>query len=217
MARLNIRWESTSSVAPQAAATGDAQAADAEAGKRYAERPMLVYVTSDDATDSVTRKLEDVAFADERIGIGSKFFRCVKITAGNALQDRLLKDNGDSTPRLLFVKRDYTVVATLEKKKLKPGTIVKSMAKLARGEYKDNFSSMVSNYAKLLNELDRLDGVRAQNAETARKLKEKPSASKQKKLEKDIAEYEKKMEDWKKAEEKLLAFKAKPIKKPAST
>ena len=177
---------------------------------------MLVYVTSDDATDSVTRKLEDVAFADERIGIGSKFFRCVKITAGNALQDRLLKDNGDATPRLLFVKRDYTVVATLEKKKLKPGTIVKSMAKLARTEYKDSFSSMVSKYGKLLNELDRLDGVRAQNAETARKLKEKPNASKAKKLEKDIAEYEKKMEDWKKAEEKLLAFKAKPIKKPAA-
>jgi len=216
MARLNIRWQSTNSVAPQAASTGDAQSADADAGKRYAERPMLVYVTSDDATDSVTRKLEDVAFADERIGIGSKFFRCVKITAGNALQDRLLKDNGDATPRLLFVKRDYTVVATLEKKKLKPGTIVKTMARLARTEYKDSFSSMVSKYGKLLNELDRLDGVRAQNAETARKLKEKPNASKAKKLEKDIAEYEKKMEDWKKAEEKLLAFKAKPIKKPAA-
>ena len=217
MARLNIRWEGKSSVAPQAASTGDAQSADESAGKRYAERPMLVYVTSDDATDSTARKLEDVAFADERIGIGSKFFKCVKITAGNALQDRLLKEHGKATPRLLFIKRDYTVVATLENKKLKPGTIVKAMSKLARAEYKDNFSSMVSSYGKLLNELDRLDGVRAQNAESARKLQEKPSASKQKKLEKDIAKYEKSMEAWKKAEEKLLAFKEKPLKKPAST
>ena len=94
---------------------------------------------------------------------------------------------------------------------------VSNMAKLARAEYKDNFSSMVSKYGKLLNELDRLDGVRTQNAETARKLQEKPSASKQKKLEKDIAEYEKAMEEWKKAEEALLTFKPKPLKKPAST
>ena len=216
MARLNIRWDSKSEVAPKAATTGDA-AADATAGRRYAERPMLVYVTSDDATDTLTRKLEDVGFADERVGIGSKFFHCIKVTNGNALQDRLLKDHGKTTPRLLFVKRDYTVIATLEKKKLKAGTIVKSMAKLAKSEYKDSFSSMVSKYGKLLNELDRLEGVRGQISEMERKLKEKPSASKEKKLEKEKAEYDKSMDTWKKKEEKLLAFKAKPIKKPAST
>jgi hypothetical protein len=216
MARLNIRWETKSTVAPQAATTGDAQAADAAAGSMFAERPMLIYVTSDDATDSTTRKLEDVAFADERIGIGTKFFMCVKVTSGNALQDRLLKETGESTPRLVFVTREYKVLATLDEKKLKPGTIVKTMAKLAQAEYKDNFSSMVSNYAKLLNELDRLDGVRTQNEEAAKKLQEKPNASKQKKLEKDVAEYEKSMEAWKKSEEKLLEFKPKPLKKPAA-
>lgn len=218
MARLNIRWESKSTVAPKAATTGETQAeAEATAALMNAERPMLIYVTSDDATDSETRKLEDVAFADERIGIGSKFFQCIKVTNGNALQDRLLKENGEATPRLVFVTRDYKVLATLDNKKLKPGTIVKTMAKLARAEYKDSFSSMVSNYAKLLNELDRLDGVNTQNAEAAKKLQEKPNASKQKKLDRDIAEYEKAMEEWKKAEEKLLAFKPKPLKKPAAT
>lgn len=218
MALLNIRWETKSTVAPKATTTGDTQAeAEAAAALMHAERPMLIYITNDDATDSTTRKLEDVAFADERIGIGSKFFQCVKVTNGNALQDRLLKETGEATPRLLFVTREYKVLATLDGRKLKPGTIVKTMAKLARAEYKDNFSSMVSKYAKLLNELDRLDGVRTQNEEAAKKLQEKPNASKQKKLDKDIADYNKSMEDWKKAEEKLLAFKAKPLKKPAST
>ena len=215
MALLRIKWESKSSVAPQAASTGDA-AADAEAGKRYAERPMLVYVAGDDATDSITRKLEDVGFADERVGIGSKFFRCIKVTTGNALQDRLLKEHGKATPRLLFVRRDYTVIATLEKKKLSSGSIVKSMARLAREEYKDSFSSMVSKYGKLLNERDRLDGVSTQLAEKARKLQEKPNASKEKKLAKQKAAFEKSMETWKKSEQKLLEFKAKPIKKPAA-
>jgi hypothetical protein len=218
MARLNIRWETKSTVAPKAATTGDTQAeAEAAAASTHADRPMLIYVTSDDATDSTTRKLEDVAFADERVGIGSKFFQCVKVTNGNALQDRLLKETGDSTPRLIFVTREYEVMATLDDRKLKPGTIVKTMAKLARAEYKDNFSSMVSKYAKLLNELDRLDGVRTRNEETARKLQEKPNASKQKKHEREVAEYNEAMENWKKEEEKLLEFKPKPLKKPAST
>jgi len=217
MALLRIKWESKSTVAPQAASTGEATAdADANVGKRYAERPMLVYVAGDDATDSLTRKLEDIGFADERVGIGSKFFRCIKVTGGNALQDRLLKEHGKTTPRLLFIKRDYTVIATLEKRKLKSGSIVKAMARLAREEYKDSFSSMVSNYAKLLNERDRLDGVSTQLAEKARKLQAKPNASKEKKLNRDKAAFEKAMESWKKSEEKLLAFRAKPIKKPAA-
>ena len=215
MGLLRIKWEPKDEVAPQAASTGDA-VANADAGKRYAERPMLVYITNDDATDTLTRKLEDIGFADERVGIGSKFFRCIKVTAGNAMQDRLLKEHGKKTPRLLFIKRDYTVVSTLESKKLKPGNIVKSMARLAKSEYKDSFGTMVSKYAKLLNELDRLEGVKAQLADKARKLQEKPNASKEKKLAREKAEYDKSMTEWKKSEQALLSFKPKAIKKAAA-
>ena len=120
MARLNIKWDSKSEVAPRAAATGDANA-DANAGKRYADRPMLIYVMSDDATDTIQRKLEDIAFADERVGIGSKFFHCIKMSAGNAMQDRLVNANGKATPRLLFVKRDFTVTDAPGKCKARTG------------------------------------------------------------------------------------------------
>ena len=174
---------------------------------------MLVYVTSDDATNSISRKLEDVGFADERVAIGSKFFKCVKISAGNALQDRLIKVNGKSTPRLLFVKRDYSVMATLERKNLSGGKIVKAMAKLARSEYKNSFDSMVSSYSKLLNELDRLEGKKAQIADNERRLREKPNKSKAKKIEREKVKYEKAVDAWKKKEGKLLAFKSKPMKK----
>ena len=213
MALLRINWDTRASVAPQAAATGDAVATDANAGSRFLERPMLVYVTSDDATNSISRKLEDVGFADERVAIGSKFFKCVKISAGNALQDRLIKANGKATPRLLFVKRDYTVMATLERKNLSGGKIVKAMAKLARSEYKNSFDSMVSSYAKLLNELDRLEGKKAQIADNERRVREKPNKSKAKKIEREKVKYDKAVAEWKAKEEKLLAFKPKALKK----
>ena len=213
MALLRIQWDSRSSVAPRAAVTGEDAPADPTAGSLYAERPMLIYVTSDDATNSFSRKLEDIGFADERVAVGSKFFKCIKVTTGNALQDRLLKKHGKATPRLLFIRRDYTVMSVLEKRNLSGGKIVKSMARLARAEYKNSFDSMVSSYQKLLNELDRLEGKKAQIADNERRLREKPNKSKAKKIARDKIKYEKSVDAWKKKEEKLLAFKSKPMKK----
>jgi len=211
MARLNIQWKTQSSIAPAAAATGDAKATE-NAGRARADRPMLVYVMSDDATDSNTRKLEDVCFVDERVAIGSKFFDCIKITAGDAMQDRLLSKNGDSAPRLLLVTRDYEVEDVLESRELSSGKVVRAMSSTVRADYANSFDSMVSNYAKLLNELDRLDGKRALIAD--KKKRAGDSKSKLKKVEREEAKLEKEMENWKKKEEKLLAFKLKDAEKP---
>ena len=211
MARLNIQWKTQSSVAIKAAATGDATATE-NAGRARAERPMLVYVMSDDNTDSNTRKLEDICFADERVAIGSKFFDCIKITAGDALQDRLLAAHGDSTPRLLLITRDYDVEEVLEKKELSSGRVVRAMSGTVRKDYSDSFDSMVSNYGKLLNELDRLDGKRALIAD--KKQRAGDNKSKLKKVEREEAKLQKEMESWKQKEEKLLAFKLKDAEKP---
>ena len=51
-----------------------------------AEKPMMIYVTSDDATDGTTRKLEEVVFKGEKLAIGTKFFDCYKISVADALQ-----------------------------------------------------------------------------------------------------------------------------------
>jgi len=213
MARLNIRWQTRSNVAPAAAATGDAEA-NKEAAKRIADKPMLVYVTSDDNTDSTTRKLEDVCFADERISIGAKFFDCIKVTAGNALQDRLLKENGDETPRILLVSRDYEVQDVLEPNSLSSGKIVRAMSRAVRTDYKDSFDRLVSKYAKLLNELDRLDDKRVLIQNKIERAE--GDEYKLKKIERDQKEHEKEMAKWKEKEEKLLAFRLREPAKPKS-
>ena len=173
---------------------------------------MLVYVTSDDNTDAYTRKLEDVCFPDERVAIGSKFFDCIKVTTGNAMQDRLLAKHGKKSPRILVMTRDYEVLDVLEGKKLSSGKLVKAMSKCVGKEYKGSFDSMVSKYAKLLNELDRLEGVKALLAD--KKNRAGDSASKLKKIEREYKKYEADVKKWEAAEKKLLTFKIKEIKKP---
>ena len=176
---------------------------------------MVIYITADDSTNSRVRKLEDIAFKDERVGIGSKFFRLVKVTESNAAQDRLLKEHGKSAPRLLFVKRNYEVVKVLEGKAMSASKINKAMGKLAKSEYKNSFSSMQSKYAKLLNELDRLDGIRTTLAADAKRYNADPKKykAKLKKLAKKQAEYEQKMADWKLSEAAVLEFKLKEAKR----
>jgi hypothetical protein len=129
LARLNINWQSASGVAPTAAATGESvEAAEAQPARAtIADKPMMVYVMSDDPADSETRKLDSVAFAKEQVGVGSKFFNAIKMTSGDAAQDRITKDAGRQVPRIIFLKRDYTLVTVLEGNELSGGGIVKAM------------------------------------------------------------------------------------------
>ena len=179
---------------------------------------MVIFVTSDDESNSNVRKLEDISFKDERVGIGSKFFRCIKISEGDAAQDRLLKKAGKATPRLVFLKRNYEVVAVLERRSLSASKINKAMAKLAKTEYKSSYRSMLSKYAKLLNELDRLDDKRTKLAADEARYASNPRKykSKQKKFLKEKAKFDQEMDAWRKAEAALLEFKLKNPR-PAAT
>jgi len=200
------------SVAPSAASTGGDEAAKAVRNAR-AEKPMMIYITSEEGTDKLTRKLEDVVFANEQLGLGTKFFETIKVSSGNALQDRMLKEAGRSTPRIVFLTRDYKVHAVMQKSKLSAGKLLKAMKSLAKKEYKSSFEKMVRGYTKLLNELDRLEGKKAQIADMRARLQAKPSPSKQRKMERAEKEFQKDMEDWLTREKKILAFKQKAEKK----
>ncbi|HEX5135484.1 MAG TPA: hypothetical protein VFY93_00800 [Planctomycetota bacterium] len=211
MARLGIDWKSASAIAPTAVTTGESEAAaDAkEVRGRFAEHPMMVYVMSDDPTDSATRKLDSVAFAKEQVGIGSKFFECFKMTAGDAAQDRMTKEAGKQIPRIIFMKRDYTVVTVLEGNELSGGGIVKAMQMVVRQEYETNFDTMVRDYISLLNDLDRLESKKAAIEDQKRRVAEKPNKSKEKKIARDEEEYKAEMEAFEAKENKIKQLKAK--------
>jgi hypothetical protein len=175
----------------------------------------MVYVPSDDPTDKTTRKLEQVVFKNEKLGVGAKFFDTIKISAGDALQDRILKEK-NRVPRMVFLKRDYTVHAVLQQRQLTPGKIVKAMKSLVRVEYVNKFDSMVKDYIKLLNELDRLEGRKTQLADTRARLAGKPNRSKAKKLARMEAEYKAERDAWIEKEKQILALQTKD-QRPSET
>jgi len=169
---------------------------------------MIVYVPSDDPTDKTTRKLEQVVFKNEKLGVGAKFFDTIKISVGDALQDRIMKEK-TRVPRMVFLKRDYTVHSVLQQRQLTPGKIIKAMKALVRTEYVNKFDSMVKAYIKLLNELDRLEGRRTQLADTRTRLVAKPNPSKARKLARQEAEYKAERDAWIEKEKQVLALRTK--------
>ena len=214
MAKLSISWQPASVIAPKAVTTGMTEDQSAVAHEMRAEKPMLIWVQDDDPTNKLTRKLESVVFPGERVSVGTKFFKCIKISAGDALQDRILKEHGRSTPRLLLMDREYKVKKVLQGKGISGGKLLKAMKLVVRGEYKTSFDKMVRGYIKLLNDLDRFDSKRSLLADKRARLSAKPSKSKAKKIARDEAKLQKDMEAWEKAEAKLLELRKKGEKKP---
>lgn len=169
---------------------------------------MMVYVPSDDPTDKTTNKLEQVVFKNEKLGVGAKFFDTIKVSAGDALQDRILKTK-TRVPRMVFLRRDYSVHAVLQQRQLTAGKIIRVMKSLVRKEYVNSFDRMVKDYIKLLNELDRLEGRKTQLADTRARLAGKPNRSKAKKLARQEAEYKAERDAWIEKEKKVLELKIK--------
>lgn len=213
MARLSISWRTLNEIAPQAVITGESEE-QAKAASMRAERPMLIYVTSDDPTDKLTRKLEAIVFANEKVGLGVKFFDTIKVANGDAMQDRVLKNHGRLVPRLLFLKRDYAVIKTLQGKQLTAGKMLKAMKRLCKAEYKTNFEKMVRSYTKLLNDLDRLESKKALLADQRRRLQRKPNKTRAKKIARDEKKYEAERDAWREKEAALLKLRRKGESKP---
>jgi hypothetical protein len=220
LARLSINWQTCSALAPSAVTTGEsAEAAPAEQARAMvSDKPMMVYVMSDDPTDGDTRKLDSVAFAKEQVGVGSKFFNPIKMTTGDAAQDRIIKEAGRAVPRIVFLKRDYTVATVLQGNELSGGGIVKAMQQVVAKEYVSNFDAMVKQYISLLNDLDRLESKKAAIEDQKRRVAEKANKSKEVKIARDEAEYKAEMEAFEAKEKKILDLKVKgATETPADT
>jgi hypothetical protein len=213
LAKLSINWETCSEIAPSAVTTGEsAEAAPGQPQAMVSERPMMVYVMSDDPTDKETRSLDAVAFKKDQVAIGAKFFRTVKMTAGDAAQDRILKDAGRKTPRMVFLRRDYTVANVLEGSELSGGSLVKAMQQVVSKEFESpSFDTMVKEYVSLLADLDRLESKKTALEDQKRRLAEKPNKSKEAKIARDEAEYNAEREAWEARETKLKTMKLKGV------
>ena len=175
---------------------------------------MMVLVTDPDPTNKAMRKLEDVVFKNESLAIGTKFFNAIRIGEADAARDRILSEAGKNAPRIIFLRRNYTVSGVVTKHNLKARKITGEMRKLTKKTYVNSFDKMVKGYIKLLTKLDGLESVRQRIADKRSRLIGSTNRSALKKLERDVKKYDKEMEKWSTAEEKLLTFKSKGAKAP---
>jgi hypothetical protein len=204
VALLEIQWRTASSIAPEAVVTGEsAEESVAKQKAMIAEKPMIVYILSDDPTDSDTAKIDQLHLSREQVGVGAKFFDTIKMTSGDAAQDKILKETGRATPRFVFLTREYKVADVLSGNELSGGGVLKAMQSVVRAEYVTNFDAMVKEFIDLLNDLDRLDAKKtALEQKKARKGADK-------KVAKEEAEYQAQMAALEAKKSKLLDLKAK--------
>ena len=123
-----------------------------------ADKPMFIYVT-DGASDGGFDKVEKVILDDNKVLVGMKAFKCVKMSPSDVNDDPLLASEGKELPRFLFVSRDYSKVKVVEGSRMKTKNVYNMMKKFASKEYKTNFDKQIKATLKLLIEFDKINGA----------------------------------------------------------
>ena len=152
--------------------TGKTEEDAAEAPSLFSQldRPTVVFVFgAASADDDTMQKIEDIVFKSEKVGLGMKAFRRIKISPENAEKDALISERGKTVPRLLFIDPVKEKVKVLESKKIKSSTVYGAMKIISKRFYKENLDKVVKRHIKMLNEQDKLAGeMKTLNAKLAR-------------------------------------------------
>jgi len=213
---LTANWGTATRISPNTGATvtGDKASEPESAEKELAEKPLFIYVT-DGSQDGEFDKIEKVILDDNKILVGMKFFKCVKMSPSDVQDDPLLSGQAKENRYFLFVSRDYEKVTALEGAKLKTTTVYSTMKKFASKEYKTNFDKNVKSVIKLLLDYDKINN--AKKVLTQKKEREGADIAKAeaKKIDDELADLEKQQKDAEAKEKELLTLELKGEKKAA--
>ncbi len=102
---FQIRWRDVTCVSKEIT-TGMTEEESKKAS--LSEKPLFVFIHDADAT---TGQEDDKAFKDEKVAVGARFFDCVRVSKGDAAEDRLIASYAAKAPVLLFVRPKYEVVS----------------------------------------------------------------------------------------------------------
>lgn len=161
MAVLTINWRTATKVAVASGVVTPGEesgAKDEQAPAPRAEKPMLVWI-QDPAAAEDDAKIEKITLDTDKVRVGCYFFDCIKISAEDAAQDRLLADTGTEFPRMVLITPDYEVVKTLEGK-ISGAKLFSAMKATAKKSYECNFERSVKDVIKLLGEFDKIANER---------------------------------------------------------
>ena len=135
---------------------------------------------------------------DEKVALGMKAFKTVKMHPDHAAVDPVLEGKGKDVPRMLVVDPTKLKVTVLEKSKLKASALYSALKKVSGKVHKEKLDKVVKTHLKLLTEQDQLVNAEKVLADKVTRL-----GSEGKKAEKELAEVK---EERTKVQEELKAI-----------
>lgn len=162
MAELSISWETvqTISVEQKAVVTGDSASETTEEAPasplRWTDKPIIIYVCDEAAGCEGFDKLEEVTLKDEKVALGMKAFRRVKMHPDDVAKDAVLQGEGKDVPRMIVVEPESLKLTVLEGSKLKASKLFSTMKTVAGKVFKEKLDKVVDEHLKILTEQDQI-------------------------------------------------------------
>jgi hypothetical protein len=159
-------------------------------------KPFFVLI-ADAGGNEESDKIDSVILKDERIALGARAFRAVRMTPEDASNDPLLAKHGKESPRFVFVSADFKNAVALEKSRVSISAVWDQMKTQATKFYGKNLDATVKEMRGILLDYDKIDGERTILKAKEEKLKEKKGA------EADLKEVEAKLADLEERQKKM--------------
>lgn len=168
---FQIRWRDVTSVS-QEITTGMTEEESAKASR--AERPFLVFIhdpESEKATD------DDKVFQDERVAVGARFFDCVRVSKGDAAEDRLLASFAPKAPILVLVRPNYEVAAS-HAARFNASKLFDAMCATMKKDYKNCVATVLKAQKDIEKERASLEREKEKLAKLEEESKDSPKVKK---------------------------------------
>ena len=149
---------------------------------KWKDKPLLVYVCSDEPC-SDSEKFESVALKNEKLALGMRAFRCVRMSAEQIGDDPVFAEKGKTLPRILLIDPIKLKAKVIESKDLSATKIFRTMKRVSASFWKEKLDTVVGKHLKLLTEQDRL--ANAEKTLAAKQARAKDNEKKSKKIQKE--------------------------------
>jgi hypothetical protein len=168
LAQLEIPWGDvttlTQSVVSGSTAITPKQAVDKDGVAFDWQKPTLVWVYADDLKAGEFNDVTENVLIAEKICLGVKAFKTVKMSPAAADADALVSNNGTSVPRFVLIDHNSSTVEVVEdnkraRSKITQATLYTAMTKISKLAYMEKIDTQVKENIKLLNEIDKLSGA----------------------------------------------------------
>lgn len=162
MAELNISWETVQTISTEkkAVVTGESASEATEEAPasplRWTDKPIIIYVCDEAAGCEGFDKLEEVTLKDEKVALGMKAFRRVKMHPDDVEKDSVLQGEGREVPRMIVVEPESLKLTVLEGSKLKASKLFSTMKTVAGKVFKEKLDKLVDEHLKILTEQDQI-------------------------------------------------------------